>query len=309
MLGFGQHSRKATLITAQTKSTMPRRSSNKRIIGRGFPAQAILISAAVICAAFIIAKKNAPQPNLPEPIIVGQFDTIELPVPIAPVAVGVSVKDIEFKRVSFPRHQVPENAINDLASIIHSTTVAPLPASLPLFPENFSLTAQMKNPVTERIPAGMRAMTIKVDATSAVEGWAGSGTSVDVLLVTNNKTSVVAEKVKILSAERSVAPVEGASSPNVPSTITLLVTQDQCLAINTAIPLGKIAFALRSNNDDSNWIRASLSADYLSNARPDEKKTISGYFTVSGEKYALSDGRWIKTDEIPQFFAGNTDRR
>lgn len=77
---------------------------------------------------------------------------------------------------------------------------------------------------------------MRVDATSSVEGWAGSGSLVDVLLIQKDRTTVVAEKVKVLSSERSSSPVEGGASPSVPSTATLLVTQEQCLAINTAIP-------------------------------------------------------------------------
>jgi Flp pilus assembly protein CpaB len=157
------------------------------------------------------------------------------------------------------------------------------------------------------IPAGMRAMTVKVDATTAVEGWAGSGAVVDVLLVTKDQTKVVAERVKILSAERSVSPVEGGAAPNVPNTVTLLVSQEQCLAINTAIPQGKIAFALRSQRDEQNWGNTFYTSDQLKGnqtARNVAKPAISGFVTINGQnkKFAYTDGRWVKTEEAPAGF-------
>ena len=155
-------------------------------------------------------------------------------------------------------------------------------------------------------------MTVRVDATTAVEGWAGSGALIDVLLVTKERTSVVAEKVKILSAERSVSPVEGSGAPNVPSTVTLLVTQEQCLAINTAIPLGKIAFALRSSADDSQWQETLFTSERLKgpSSAKEDKPGISGYLTVHGQekRYALTEGKWIKADSVPPgFFVGQNN--
>ena len=51
-----------------------------------------------------------------------------------------------------------------------------------------------------------------------------SALQVMAVLVEQSQTTVIAEKVKVLSAERSVTPVEGSEAPSVPSTITLLVT-------------------------------------------------------------------------------------
>lgn len=65
------------------------------------------------------------------------------------------------------------------------------------------------------------------------------------ILIQRDKTTVIAEGVKILSSERSVSPVEGNAAPNVPSTATILVTQEQCLAINTAVSLGRLSFSLK----------------------------------------------------------------
>ncbi len=277
----------------------------------------LCVSGAIIAAALILGRQS-PQVEArePQPQVVAQFDTLLVPVPLEAVSAGVRVSDIKTHLVTFPAHQVPAGAITDLTPFKDSLTTSPLPASLPLFEENLSSTGLAKNPVIDRIPPGMRAMTVKVDATSAVEGWAGSGAFVDVLLVQNDRTSVVAENVKILSAERKVAAVDGAASPNVPSTVTLLVTQEQCLAINTAIPLGRIAFALRGGRDRDTWDQTMYSAEALksgSSKGTAKEEAVRGYISVKEgrdhKSFALSGDKWVATEVIPEGFMVNNNER
>lgn len=268
------------------------------------------LSASIIIAAIIVRTKSEmpKQEGEKSPIVVAAFDMVEIPVPSHPVPIGTKLRKIQWKTVSYPRHQIPKSALVDTAAFMDAVAIAPLPADLPIFEENLSFSAQAINPVVERIPSGMRAMTIKVDATTAVEGWAGSGSLVDVLLIAKDRTTVVAEKVRILSAERSIEPVEGSQSPSVPNTVTLLVTQEQCLAINTAIPLGRIAFALRSSNDEETWIDTVFTADQLKNKSivDEKKRTITGYASVTNDPekkaFALADGKWIPTSLKPSGF-------
>jgi len=289
----------------------PRRRVRSNLLGSS------ILAMAIVFAALAINRKSARvEAAVPSPIIVAQYDTVILPVPAEPVAAGVKLKDIRFRNVPFPKQQVPDGAVEKLDEVLESVTLAALPANLPLFRSNLSQNAHINNPVIEKIPPGMRAMTVRVDATSSVEGWAGSGSLVDVLLVEKDRTTVVAEMVRVLSAERSVSPVEGSSAPNVPTTTTLLVTQEQCLAINTAIPLGKIAFALRSSEDQEKWTSTKYTADSLRGGSivKDKKGVINGFVSTKTSQdrksYALSDGKWIETKVIPDgFFAGKEDRK
>lgn len=282
-------------------------SSRRRSSGLLGPA---LIAAAIVFATYRFSHSPAPAPVASGIApIVAAFDTVDIPVAAEPVPAGTKVKDIRFRTVTYPRHQVPVGALTTIAGIADGMSTVALPAQLPLFEVNFVRGGQGVNAVTERIPPGMRAMTVKVDATTAVEGWAGSGSIVDVLLIGKERTSVIAERVKILSAERVVSPVEGTSAPHVPSTVTLLVTQEQCLAINTAIPLGRIAFALRSAKDDENWANTAFTAERLkgkSNASIEQRNAINGFLSISGaggrKGFALSDGKWVETEIVPEGF-------
>ena len=274
----------------------------------------VTLSCAIVCAAWLLRQKGADlEAKEQATSYVAQFDTVEVPVPAEQVPAGTRLNKIKFRNISYPRQQLPQGALLSLDGWSEAVSTSVLPANLPLFKENLSNTSAPSNPVIERIPPGMRAMTIRVDATSAVEGWAGSGAVVDVLLIEKNRTSVVAEKVKILSAERVVSAVEGAASPSVPSTVTLLVTQEQCLAINTAIPLGKIAFALRGGRDGDAWDRSVYTADNLKGASSEPRSgAINGYVSVKDKQgtksFALNEGKWIETEVIPEGFLVATEK-
>jgi Flp pilus assembly protein CpaB len=286
---------------------MPLRVSKKISERRGGPKPLLVILLVgccilSICAAAWSASTSQQKPLEKTPIVVGQFDSIELSVPIKVVPRGTKISEIPLTKIRFPVHQVPEGAIRNLEPYLEWVTSTELPGSLPLFAQNLSKSPTSHNPVITQIPPGMRAMAIKVDATSAVEGWATSGSHVDVILVrSDNETStVVAEDVRVLSAERSVDPISGNGLPHIPSTVTLLVNQNQCLAINTAISLGTIRFALRNNFDNENWAESSYDSRQLSHSTTNQKKRITGYVTVKGDKtsktFALSGGELVEID-------------
>ncbi len=284
---------------------------NKTVRSSYVPLIGIVISGLLALSIVIVAKQKQNFKE-PQPVYVAEYDTVDVPVPAKMVAAGTPFQKIILEKIKYPKHQLPDMAILNSKELEGLETLVSLPAKTPLFRDNFTTSGSSLNPVIESIPAGMRAMTIKVDATSAVEGWAGSGSIVDVLLVDKAKTIVIAEHVKILSSERSVAPVEGQVAPNVPSTVTLLVTQEQCLKINTAIPRGKIAFALRSFNDQDDWQNPILTADNLMqrNVSTEEVSDVQGYLEVHDEKdqgkYVFVNGKWLKTPERPQgFFVGS----
>lgn len=240
-------------------------------------------------------------------VFVPEFNVVEVPVPERPVPAGTLVREIPFRSERYPEHQLPRTAIRDVKRVSDSVTLVALPAGLPIAEENLGSLNEATNPILGHIPPGMRAMTVRVDATTAVEGWVRSGSMVDVLLVEKTKTSVVAEKVKVISAERSLSPVDVTGSGAIPSTVTLLVSQEQCLAINTAVPLGKIAFALRSNRDADGWRDTHFSSDDLSPQRGDKAEAVvHGVASVGSgpeaRRFALVNDAWLPAEDIPEGF-------
>ncbi len=301
---------------ALKKANKPTR---RRVQGGGV-INMLLLCATAIVVAVLFSQRGEVQVDQSKTAmnIVAEFDTVSVPVPASYVPTGTKVSAIHFQQIAYPRHQLPMGAMTSIEGYSESVTIAPLPANLPIFAENLSREASSTNPIIGSIPQGMRAMTVQVDATSSVEGWAGTGSIVDVLLIEDKKTSVIAEKVRILSSERSVVPVSAESAPNVPNTVTLLVTQEQCLAINTAIPLGRISFALRGSADADRWLDTTYSSEELKGRSKIVKANggeFKGFVSVkengAEKKFALTEGRWIPTEMAPDgfFVAGAEDEK
>jgi len=282
---------------------------------RGYPRGGALIGILVVTvgvgtSAYLAGRRTAPvvDPSRYR-MIVPEYDVVEVPVPDQVVSAGTLIREVKTRVEKFPKHQLPHGVVMDLAMIRDRAALVSLPSGLPIIAGNLGGAEELGNPIIGRIPPGMRAMTVKVDATTAVEGWARSGSIVDVLLVEKSKTTVVAEQVKVISAERSLSPA-GSAAQGVPSTVTLLVTQEQCLAIHTAVPLGKIAFALRSLKDEAAWRATRFSSDDFYGTQDQVKRSKIGGVVEFGvgadrKRYALVDGAWIAAEDRPSGFLIN----
>lgn len=269
----------------------------------------IVMSIGIGGAAYMSGKGSAPEVRSEQSrVYVPEFNVVEVPVPDRPVGAGVTMRDVPIRLEKFPEHQLPQGVVRDVGRVRDAVTLVALPGGLPILDVNLGSPDEASNPLVGRIPPGMRAMTVRVDATSAVEGWARSGSVIDVLLVDKNKTTVVAENVKIISTERSLsAAVSLDTEAPIPSTVTLLVTQEQCLAINTAVAVGKIAFALRGGADGERWTNGEFDAEDLSGSSGKKANAkVEGVISFGRgsdkRNYALVDGRWIPADTVPTGF-------
>ena len=284
------------------------RSDLRRYSAAGTVLGFVVFGAGLVGAAYVAGRGQSSELRDERPrAFVPEFNVVEVPVPERPVPAGIFMRDVAIRFEKYPEHQLPRGAVRKLDDIKDSVALVALPGGLPILSENIGSTDEATNPVIGRIPPGMRAMTVRVDATAAVEGWARSGSVVDVLLIEKNRTTVVAEQVKVISAERSLAPMDASGTAPIPSTVTLLVTQEQCLAINTAVPMGKIAFALRSNRDSGSWRDTHFSSEDLAEpGAANENLKVQGVVLVGegddARRFALINGSWLPADELPAGF-------
>ncbi len=199
--------------------------------------------------------------------IVTDDDSIDIPAPGRPVARGERLSNVPIVRMKWPKSKVSLQYVSDIAEFKDAVARTTLPQMLPIPVSALSLTPIENNGVIEAIPQGMRAITVRVDAESAVEGWAQSGSFIDVILVRKPggvdgdrlETKIIAENVRILSAGRSAEPSPAdQTAPKTPSTVTLLTTQEDALKIKAAANLGKLTFALRGNGDQGPTTSLSL---------------------------------------------------
>lgn len=227
-----------------------------------------------------------------------------LPVPLHQVAAGSSLADVEFVYVPWPSGKNVDAYIRDVGPFKKYHTRERLQAYVPVASAALVATATDTNAVVERIPEGMRAITVKVDAESAVEGWAQSGSHIDVLVIrqlpdgdNRFETKVIAENVRILSAGRSVKTSPDA--PQTPATVTLLVDQADALRIKTAANLGKLTFSLRGVGDTEPTTLRHMNQRALlgtpRNSLPQVNPFRGSAVAADGTHWVLTEGnRWIR---------------
>ncbi|MCS6894463.1 MAG: Flp pilus assembly protein CpaB [Deltaproteobacteria bacterium] len=224
---------------------------------------------------------------------------IEVPAPKNFIPAGSELRIEDFEMVKVPASSVTDNIITDRKAFKGVSAKTDLLAGQPVKSSSLVSSKKVSSVLQEKIPAGMRAMTLDVDATTSVEGWALPGSVVDILLVKpNGKTHLVAERVQIISVGGNL---EGdPSNPNMAKTLTILVTQEQALAIASALPLGRLAFTLRGVSDEQFWKIRHFDADKLgSTASPTARLEGIVKFTDQNGKemvYTLSDGKLIPAE-------------
>jgi len=189
--------------------------------------------------------------------VAADHDMVLIPTPTRAIARGERLGDVEFAKIKWPKERLNQDFLLTVTEYRDAVATTPLPKFIPVPLTAISRDPLDANAVVEGIPNGMRAITVRVDAESAVEGWARSGNFVDVILIRSAKregeleAKIIAENVRILSAGRSVKPLDApTAAPQAPKTVTLLVSQEAALKIKAAQNMGKLTFALRGRGDE-----------------------------------------------------------
>lgn len=268
------------------------------------------IAAAVIClaaAGMTAAKASAPPPAAVQPLSIVEDDSVLIPTPARTLAKGEKLSSVELAEIRWPKSRLTGQYVASKLDLTDAYTLTPLPKLLPIPVSAISKQPVDSNTLVEGIPEGMRAITIKVDAEAAVEGWASPGNYVDVIVIRVGKDSdigleakIIAENVKILSAGRSAAQAGGSdTAPHAPTTVTLLVNQEDALKIKTAANVGKLNFSLRGAGDGLPASALAMNQKkLLGGASPLPKKADSAKGFArgpDGKEYVLDNAsRWTK---------------
>ncbi len=272
---------------------------------------ALVVVIALVGIVITTKKNDNKKQNI---ILVTDDDLISIPTPSRTVAKGERLENIPLTTISWPKSRLTSEYLNNSENYKNWTTTTPLPKLLPIPLSALSNINNDKNQVTEGIPQGMRAITVRVDIESAVEGWAQSGNFVDVILVRQSKNSengleskVIAENIKILSAGSSAqAQTADSIAPKAPATVTLLTSQEEALKIKTAISIGKLTFALRGNGDNLKTASLEMNQKTLlgisNKVIPIEKKDYTGMAKGPDGKVYLLEGssKWIQSLNSPK---------
>lgn len=233
--------------------------------------------------------------------------TIQVPVPDVDIEAGTALRDVSFRNVPWSVSDNIALYVLDMDFLQTQLALRRLRAGNPVPIASLGSDTRDTNVVVDGIPSGMRAITVRVDIESAVEGWARSGNYVDVIVlrsVSSDKgleATVIAENVRILSAGRSTSPVspDAATSPQAPGTVTLLVSQDDALRIKAGASVGRLTFSLRGRGDESPTLAKSMSQKELMEGGSAKVPSIDFVGTAKGpdgQDYLLTkDSKWMRS--------------
>lgn len=238
----------------------------------------------------------------------GQPLSVTLLTPERPIRRGDRVSVYSFKPLIWPSHTVPVGAVTSVQDLADFYARVDIEPGMPV-----QLTHLTKDEISQsiRITRGMRAVTITVNSQSGLEGWARPGSRVDVALTYKSSkddgeltSKVIVQNARVLSYDGSADEEDTRSSLRgrrvaTKSTITLEVTAEDALKVQTSRQMGTLSLLMRAPEDDK-----APSITEVDNRTIDgivkgggDKECVRGTMTISGKEYSIGcDGSILAYD-------------
>ncbi len=269
-----------------------------------------LVVLALSVASLMMGRGPAKAEAAAAPVVVTETAPVQYSrviVPVRNIEKGAALNPQMFTSVVRPRSSLASTTITDISQIEGKFARVPINAHFPLILEWTTDEAQITNPLIQRIPTGFRAVTINVNATSGVEGWARAGARVDVHWIAElngERTATrIVENAQILSAERQVEPSANPSAP-IPTTVTLLAQENDAQKISLAATAGQLILHLRGFDDSGKATSPlhSMTVNDLLGNKEDEKR-VQGLVRIRNhdgflEELVLMDGNLVRKGQV-----------
>ena len=265
---------------------------------------ALVVCLLIIGIISITSSKPETVEKIVEKEVPAQVEMVDVLVPIQNIEAGQELRPAMFKKDQRPKAGLPPRSIRDFEEIRGHYSRSLIAADAPLVAD-YITTLKPSSVLTAKIPDGYRAVTIRVDAQSAVEGWARPGARVDVVWATTirnqNTVATIVENAEVLSAEQSTdASMAKGQGMIVPSTVTLMVTAQDAQKIQLAKTTGTLSLTLRGDSDAKTSGRDIISVDDLLNnsAKVESQVRCQGKVKISGVEYCIVNGEMIPMDQV-----------
>jgi len=174
-------------------------------------------------------------------------------VAAAPLSVGVQIKPSDVKLVKMPREQAPGGFFEKTEEAVGRPVISNILTGEPVVAGRLAERGSGFG-LTPMIPAGMRAVAVKVNEVVGVAGFVIPGIRVDVLVTikppgeAGARTNTILQNLVVVSAGQQIQPDSSGRAVNVP-VVTLLVTPEQAETLTLAGTEGRIQLVLRNSSD------------------------------------------------------------
>ena len=171
------------------------------------------------------------------------------------LVVGSKIDPAKLKLVEWPANSVPAGSYRSIAAVqADRTIVVPMIAGEPLLLTKLSGTGG-RTSISTRIPAHMRAATVRVTDVTGAGGFILPGERVDILVTRTPTmtepafTDVLVQNVRVLAVNQDAN--EAKDKPEVVQSITVEVTPIQSQKLALASIVGTISLTLRNPQGDA----------------------------------------------------------
>jgi pilus assembly protein CpaB len=175
----------------------------------------------------------------------------------ADLSLGHELKTENLTSIEWPAESVPEGTFAAPGEIVGRGLIVPVVRNEPIL-QNKLAPKEAGSGLPPIIPAGMRAVSVRVNEVVGVAGYVLPGSFVDVVATGNPTTrpedvtsKVVLTNVQVITAGTRLEQDDKDGKPMQVSVVTLLVTPEQSERLTLASSEGKIQLALRNPLDAS----------------------------------------------------------
>jgi pilus assembly protein CpaB len=170
-----------------------------------------------------------------------------------PLPMGSLLTATDVKLVPWPQSSPVAGAFTSVEEVVNRGLLAAVVENEPLTAAKVAM-AEAGAGLAPTIPAGMRAVSVKVDEVVGVAGFAVPGARVDMVVTLNQQdqsvSRVVVTNVQVLTAGTKYDQDQARDGKPVPaSVVTLLVSPEDAERISLAASVGRITLALRNPMD------------------------------------------------------------
>src|SRR5204863_477326 len=202
-------------------------------------------------------------------------------IPTKPVVVAASDLDIgaELRRealrvIDWPANAIPAQAINDPKDAVGRGLIMPVIQNEPILPMKLA-SKEAGAGLPPAIPAGLRAVSVRVNEVIGVAGYVLPGTHVDVVATVSPSqergdmtSKVILTNVQVLAAGTKIDRDTDKNKPMPVSVVTLLVNPEESERLTLAASEGKIQLALRNPLDRETPVTRGIRPAALLGATP-----------------------------------------
>ncbi|MEZ4415821.1 MAG: Flp pilus assembly protein CpaB [Gemmatimonadota bacterium] len=186
--------------------------------------------------------------------VLGAVPATEVVLAARDLAPGEVIEAQDIKLVSWPQGDAPAGYALSPAEVVGRGVIVSIRANEPLMSTKLA-NREAGSGLAITIPAGKRAMSVKVDDVIAVSGWATPGTRVDVVAtldqaaqVEEPRTQLVLQNIEVLAAGQTTERDFRGEPKSVP-VVTLLVDPSEAEKLTLATTKGRIQLVLRNPLD------------------------------------------------------------